>query len=147
MDLKPKISNVTRIPIDELRIFERNDATNPVADGYRPRPGDILTVLLPTITITLPNTNELLEFEASPGTTIGDIKEVLVEETGIRKSNQKLFSLEENDDKESNDVDCDDVCIKKDMKLKLLNILEDTQVVQEKNYGTNNVVAKENESI
>ena len=79
-------------------------------------------VLDPVVTITLPHDDEIIELEASPGTLIGDIKEILADETGISKSNQKLLSMVDySGGKELNQYD-DDMPITKDMDLKLLDL-------------------------
>jgi hypothetical protein len=73
-------------------------------------------VVDPVVTVTLPHDDEILELEFSPGTLISDIKEILLEETGISMSDQKLLSMDD-----SNQYD-DDMPITKDMNLTLLDL-------------------------
>ncbi|KAL3924630.1 MAG: hypothetical protein SGILL_000931 [Bacillariaceae sp.] len=84
--LRNLIAQKTGIPIGELRLSMDEEE---LPGSYIPLSSDIVTIEPPTVVVTLPD-GELLELAASNDTTIGDIKEVLEEESGISVQEQKL---------------------------------------------------------
>ncbi|KAG7371765.1 ubiquitin family protein [Nitzschia inconspicua] len=86
---------------------------------YLPLHGDVLRVEPPVVVIEFVD-GETMELEAMPGTTVEDIKDILEEEMGILKSNQKLVSMESNGKEWE-----DDRSITKDVRLRLIEFEEE----------------------
>jgi hypothetical protein len=92
-DVKTNISQIIDIPINALRLC-KHDGSIPITDDFQLSPGDILTVQLPAIIVTLPD-HSTLELSIYPNTTIDDVKDYLEEKTGTIKSNQLLYFMED----------------------------------------------------
>ncbi|KAL3923279.1 MAG: hypothetical protein SGILL_001746 [Bacillariaceae sp.] len=110
-EFRRKVARAAGVPIKDMRLSKDDEE---VDDDFLPSSGDVLDLMPPTVTVELPD-KELLELEALPGTTVGDIKDALEEETDIDKARQCMFLTEG-----SNDVPLsDDSPIVKDINVKL----------------------------
>lgn len=91
-DIRRKIGKAAGISLDKLNLLIDGEE---VDKDYLPSNGASLTIEPPPsiVTVDLPD-GEKLEFEAAQSTTIGEIKEILKEETGILESDQMLFHLD-----------------------------------------------------
>lgn len=91
-DVRRKIAKEARIPLDKLYLSVDGEE---VDEDYLPPNGTALTIEPPPsiITVELPD-GDKLEFEAAPTTTIGEIKEILNDETGTPESDQQLFIVD-----------------------------------------------------
>ncbi|KAG7342661.1 ubiquitin family protein [Nitzschia inconspicua] len=127
LELKRKVARSLNVPIKDLRLSK--DEVE-IGDDFQPMDGDSLYILSPTITVELPN-QELVELEALPETTIGDIKLALEEETGIAKDKQHIFLSAENSDIALSD----DTPITKDLVVKL----EESTQVKVKDFVGNEI--------
>jgi hypothetical protein len=108
-EFRRKVARAAGVAIKGMRLSKNDEE---IGDNFSPSNGDILDLMPPTVTVELPD-KELLELEALPGTTIGDIKDALEEETGISKAKQCMFEG-------SNDIPLtDDSLITKDIIVKL----------------------------
>ena len=138
-DVKRKIAKDIGLPPDELRLSRHSDEAL-VPEDFTPKAGDIYTVEPPTVIITSP-TGQTFELSVVSDTTIDDVKDYLVEQTGVPKEEQKLFMLD-GDGIELND----DVHIKTDTNLKL-NVKEEDRTQAEVKVSVEEAEEADNVSV
>jgi Ubiquitin family/Ubiquitin-like domain len=115
-DVRKRIAKQTGFSIKGLRLTMNGVE---VDTKYLPSHGDVLTVEPPVVVIEFVD-GETMELEAMPGTTVDDIKDILEEEMGISKANQKLISMEPNGKEWE-----DDRSITKDVRFRLIEFEEE----------------------
>lgn len=109
--LREKIAGKSGVSLAELRLVVDEDEAD---ENFMPSDGDVLDVEPPAVTVALLD-GTALELSAPPGTTVGDVKETLEEETGIAPEDQRLL-LSDGDGDELED----DMPITNDVNLKLM---------------------------
>ena len=90
-DIKRKIAHKLGLPIKDLPPLMMDDEE--LDDNYRPSKGDILDFEPTEMEIELPN-GRRVKLATLPIQSIGEIKDIVEEKTGVKRSNQRMFHFD-----------------------------------------------------
>jgi len=108
-DIKRKIAHKLGLPIKDLPPLMMDDEE--LDDNYRPSKGDILDFEPTEMEIELPN-GRRVKLATLPIQSIGEIKDIVEEKTGVKRSNQRMFHFDNADE----ELDDDDMLMKARMQ-------------------------------
>lgn len=91
-DIKAKIARAFGIPVKNLPPLMLDDEE--LDDNYRPSRGHILDFEPTEIEVELPN-KDRIQLTTLPTQTIGDIKDVVEEKTGLKRPDQRIFYFDD----------------------------------------------------
>lgn len=124
-NIKKKLSKEIGVPVKELPPLCLNDEE--LNDGYHPAKNDILNIKPYEIEVELPDRRRVV-LSTLPTKTIGEIKDIVEEKTGLKKSDQRLFFFDNAGEEIGDDVPVKKVKIPAGTPLKILQRKEPKEV-------------------
>jgi len=120
-DLKARIANAFGIPMKELPSLLLDESR--LDDDYSPSRGDVFDFDPMHIEVELPGGDKII-VSTIPMRTIGEIKKVIEEKTGINRSDQRIFFLDDDDQEIDDELTLSEAKVKTHTPLKVLSSTE-----------------------
>ena len=102
-DVKEKIARQFGVPVKDLPPLMLDDEEFDDDDDYHPSRGDVFEFEPSEIEVELPN-KKRVKMSFLPIQTIGEIKDIVEEETGVPRSDQRIFYFDNPDEEVDDDV-------------------------------------------
>ena len=100
-DVRRRLAARLGVPMKELPPLSIDDME--LNDDYQPSRGDIVDIDVPLVNVELPDRKKI-QLAVLPAQTIGEIKDIIEEETGVKKSDQRIFFFDSNNGEELGDA-------------------------------------------